>query len=237
MFKPMKTIMLVCILMGFASATLAIEPAELDNRVRTLTAKFEAFQQQPGKGIPAETLRAAHGIILLDRTKAGFLFAYQGGGGVAMVKDPTTQAWSPVAFLGASEASLGFQIGGEQDFYVILLMTPDAANALTNPNIEFGGEARGTAAGSSGGVEGKLPNAEQPVLVYADHEGLYGGAVIKGGAISPDDKDNRTYYGQYVSMRDVLFDHKVQPTGAASSLANVINSYSQDQERSKTAAK
>ena len=36
---------------------------------------------------PAETLRKAQGIILLDRTKAGFLFAYQGGGGVAMVKD------------------------------------------------------------------------------------------------------------------------------------------------------
>jgi lipid-binding SYLF domain-containing protein len=149
MFYPMKTTMLVCTVLAFASAALAIGPAELDNRIGTLTAKFEAFQQQPGRGIPAETLRAAQGIILLDRTKAGFLFAYQGGGGVALVRDAQTREWSPVAFLGASEASLGFQIGGEQDFYVILLMTTNATSALANPNIEFGGEARGTAGNSA----------------------------------------------------------------------------------------
>ena len=143
-------------IMGLASAALAIEPAALDNRIRELTGKFEVLQSQAGKAIPADVLRRAQGVILLDRTKAGFLFAYEGGGGVAMVRNAKTDTWSPAGFLGASEASLGFQIGGEQDFYVILLMSADANRILTEPNFKFGGEARGTAGDVSAGHAGKI---------------------------------------------------------------------------------
>jgi lipid-binding SYLF domain-containing protein len=224
----MKTIVLGLILLGFAGSILAIEPAALDNRVRALTAKFETMQAKPDKSIPPDVLSRARGIILLDRTKAGFLFAYQGGGGVAMVKDANAKPdkWSPVAFLGASEASLGFQIGGEQDFYVILLMSSDANRLLTEPNFTFGGEARGTAGNSSGGQEGKVSTVEQPYLVYSDRKGLYGGATIKGGAVTPDEKANFIYYGQSLTMRDILLNHKVEPTDSATDLAKSIAMYS-----------
>src|SRR6266576_3392778 len=72
------------------------------------------MQQKSDKRIPADLLRRAQGIILLDRTKAGFLFAFQGGVGVAMTKDPNTHQWSAPAFISANDASIGFQIGGEQ---------------------------------------------------------------------------------------------------------------------------
>jgi lipid-binding SYLF domain-containing protein len=222
----MKTKMIAFVLLGFASAALAIEPAELDNRIRMLTDKFDSFQHQPDKRIPAENLRRAKGIILLDRTKAGFLFAYQGGSGVAMVKDSKLDTWSPPAFLAANQASLGFQIGGEQHFYIILLMTTNAARMLIDKNFTFGGEARGTAGNNSSGVETTTP-ADQAVLVYDDRQGLYAGAAIKGGAITPDDDANHVYYGQYLGMWDILFGHKVQPTATASILANKILEYSQ----------
>src|SRR2546425_12454666 len=135
----MKTIALSLALLSFASSTFAIEKAELERRIHSLTSKFEALQQK--NPIPAENLRRAKGIVLLDRTKAGFLFAYQGGAGVAMVKDH--DKWSPAAFLSANEASLGFQVGSQQAFIVILLMDTNATRLLTEPSFEFGGEARG----------------------------------------------------------------------------------------------
>ncbi len=230
----MKTIILGFILLSFAQASLAIEQSELDNRVRTLTEKFEAFQHRPDKGVPPETLRKAQGIILLDRTKAGFLFAYQGGGGVAMVKDAMQDKWSPVAFLNANEASLGFQVGGEQNFYVILLMNTNATRLLVDPKFEFGGEARGTAGDDSSGVGGQVTQPEQSVIVYDDHKGLYGGASVKGGAVSPDDQANRIYYGQFFTMQDILFDHKVQPGPSAAKLADKISFYSHSAEGPKT---
>ena len=73
----------------------AVDQADLDKRIRTLTTKFEEMQAKPDKRIPAENLRKAQGIILLDRTKAGFIFAYQGGGGLAMVKDAKSGQLEP----------------------------------------------------------------------------------------------------------------------------------------------
>src|SRR6266446_5984506 len=222
----MKPMILGLILTCFAGSTFALDKQELDNRIRTLTARLDALQQKSGKSIPADYLSKAQGVILMERTKAGFLFAYQGGGGVALVKDPTTAKWSPVAFLSAQEASLGFQVGGQQSFFVILLMTADATRLLTEPNFEFGGEARGTAGNQTAGVAGTVTSSEQPVLVFDDRQGLYGGAAIKGGAISPDEEANRVYYAQYLTMKDILFENKVKPSEAAVELAGKIAEHS-----------
>ncbi len=218
-------------LLGFTATALAMDKVELDNRIRTLTAKFEALQQKPDKSIPAETLRKTKGIVLLDRTKAGFVFAYQGGSGLAMVKNANSEKWSPAAFLTANEASLGFQVGGQQSFIVILFMNTNSTHLLTEPNLQFGGEARGTAGDSSAGAEGNVAPRQPSVLVYDDRKGLYGGAAIKGGAIAPDETANLIYYEKAVTMSEILFENKVKPTESAAQLADKIA------ERSKVAQK
>jgi lipid-binding SYLF domain-containing protein len=195
----------------------------LDARIRKLTFKFTEMQRKPGKRIPADTLREARGIILLDRTKAGFLFSFQGGGGVAMTRDSQSGEWGPAAFLEASEASLGPQVGVQQSFLVILLMTSNATRMLAGPNFEFGGEARGTAGNSSAGVDGTITSEEVAVLVFEDRKGLFGGVALKGGALSPGTDANLAYYGQAVTMRDILSDQNVKPTESAVLLAQQIS--------------
>ena len=221
----MKVLMLSLLLFGFVRPVLAVDRAELDDRIRMLTGKFEALQAQPDKRIPADVLRKAQGIILLDTTKAGFMFAFQGGDGVAMVKDRWGN-WSPVAFLNRNEGSFGFQAGGEQNFYVILLMTTNATRVLLKPAIDFGAEAQGTAGDNSSRAEGKIVAPFQSVLVYDEHNGFYGGVAFKNGALVPNDNDNQVYYGQYVSMREILFDKKLEATPAAVHLAEKIKTSS-----------
>ena len=218
----MKAILAVALAVIFAAPALALDRAELDNRIILLTAKFDAMQRNPARSIPPETLRKAKGIILLDRTKAGFVFAYQGGSGVAMVRDDSTGGWSPVVFLTANEASLGFQVGGQQSFIVILLMNTNATQSLTEPKFQFGGEARGTAGNSTAGVEGNAVPEEPSVLVFDSRTGLFGGAAIKGGSVAPDTKANCIYYGQAITTSEILLDHKVKPTEPASALAKKI---------------
>ena len=221
----MKAMLLGLLLFGFVSPVWAVDRAELDDRVRMLTGKFEALQAQPDKRVPADVLRKAQGIILLDTTKAGFMFAFQGGNGVAMVKDKWGN-WSPVAFLNRNEGSFGFQAGGEQNFYVILLMNTNATRVLLKPAMDFGAEAQGTAGDTSAGAEGKIVSPFQSVLVYDEHNGFYGGVAFKNGALAPNENDNRVYYGQYVSMRDILFDKKLEATPAATNLAEKIKTWS-----------
>jgi len=218
----MKLLVTGLIFLGFALSGLAVDRADLDYRLRKFAIKFETMQAKVDKRIPAETLRKAQGVVMLDRTKAGFLFAYQGGGGVAMVRDPRTEQWSPAAFLCASEASLGLQIGGQQTFIVILLMNSNAVRILTEPTFKFGGEASGTAGNASGGTEGIISSVEQLVMVYSDTAGLYGGAALKGETISPDTDANLTYYAEPLTAKEILFDNKVKPTEAATELAQRI---------------
>lgn len=229
-FTRMKTLAIGLILLGFTTSTFAAGKAELDHRIRSLTAKFDSLQSKPDKRIPAEQLRKAQGIILLDRTKAGFIFAFQGGGGVALVKDAKSEKWGPAAFFSATEASLGFQIGGQQSFVVILLMDTNATRRLTESTFEFGGEARGTAGDASAGEEGKFSNKSLSVQVYADRKGLYGGAAIKGGDISPDGEANLIYYGQSLTTRDILFDKKVKPTEAVTELGKRLTEHSKEKK-------
>jgi lipid-binding SYLF domain-containing protein len=219
--EAMKKLLFNLFALVLVLSAVAADKPQLDNRIRKLTAKFAALQDNPDKRIPAEMLRQAQGIILLDRTKAGFIFAFQGGGGLAMVKYAKSEQWSPAAFLTASEASLGFQVGGQQSFIVILLMSTNATRFLTDGDIDFGGEARGTAGNSSVGAEGNIKSTPS-VLIYDDRHGLYGGAALKGGTISPDDNANTAYYGQYAPLKVILFDKKFKPSEVTKELVETI---------------
>ena len=63
------------------------------------------------------------------------------------------------------------------------------------------------------------------MVIYDDREGLFGGAAIKGGAISPDHDANRVYYGESANMQEILFDKKFKPTESAKTLAGKIDQY------------
>jgi SH3 domain-containing YSC84-like protein 1 len=220
--KLLTTLLLVSFCWGAA----AVEKTELDRRAQMMLVKFESLQSKPDKHIPPEVLRKAKGIILLDRTKAGFIFAYQGGSGIAMVKDKKGQ-WSPLAFMKADEASLGFQVGGQQSFFAILLMNEQSAKSLiAQAAFEFGGEARGTAGSTSAGQEADLEDIPRSVMIYDERSGLFGGAAIKGGAIHPDYDANRVYYGPAATMQGILLNHKYKPTEPAAQLAAKIREYS-----------
>lgn len=217
---------LVLLLMGVSCAAVALDKPQLEQQAQRLLVKFQSLQDKPGKRVPADVLAKAKGVILLDRTKAGFVFAYQGGGGIAIAKDKKGN-WGPISFMQASEASLGFQIGGQKSFLVILLMTDESVRSLVaDSDFEFGGEARGTAGDATSGAEGTVSSLERSVIIYDDRQGLYGGAAIKGGALSPNHDANLAYYGEPVTVKDILFENKVKPTGTALKLGEKLTQHS-----------
>jgi SH3 domain-containing YSC84-like protein 1 len=222
----MKRYLALCLMVACAYSAAAIDKADLDARIRKIGSKLELLQSKPDKQIPADKLGKAKGIVLLDRTKAGFLFAYQGGAGVALVRDAKSGAWSAPAFYKANEASLGFQVGGQQSFVVILLMNTNVLSRLTNSKFDFGGEASGTAGDAAAKEEGTLAGDEKLMLVYSDTGGLYGGVAVKGGALTPDSDANTTYYNDFLSPRDILFDNKAKPSKIAQDLARKLDEYS-----------
>jgi len=208
------------LLFALALPGFAQSKAELDNRVRKLMAQFETLQNNTEARIPAENLKKAHGVIIMERTKGGLIVGYEQGFGIAMVRNKGD--WSPMAFVSSHEGSFGAQIGGKSTFSVILLMTESARDWLMDPKVNFGGEAGGTGGDSSAGV-GESFTKEPPFRVYGESKGVYGGATIKGGSIAANDKANEIYYGQFYSMKDILFDKKVKASDTATEFAKKLD--------------
>jgi lipid-binding SYLF domain-containing protein len=215
----MRRYILTMLVVGLAATTLAQTKSELDDRVRKLMAQFDSLQANTEARIPAEKLVKATGVVVMDRTKGGLVFGYEQGFGVAMVKNKGE--WSPFSFMNSHEGSFGAQIGGKSTFCVILLMTEAARDRLTASKVDWGGEAGGTGGSSSGGV-GDNFTEEPPMLVFGESKGLYGGAAIKGGSVAADDKANQKYYGQFYSIKDILFEKKVKPSETATDFAKKL---------------
>jgi lipid-binding SYLF domain-containing protein len=215
----MRRYILTILVLGLAATTFAQSKSELDDRVRKLMAQFDSLQANTEACIPTQKLQKATGVIVMERTKGGLVFGYEQGFGVAMVKNKGE--WSPFSFMNSHEGSFGAQIGGKSTFCVILLMTEAARDRLIASKVDFGGEAGGTGGSSSGGV-GDTFTEEPPMRVYGESKGLYGGATIKGGSVAADDKANQTYYGQFYSIKDILFENKVKPSETATDFVKKI---------------
>ena len=233
----MKNIFIGLLLLNLARPAFAVDQAQLDTRIRELTGKFTALQEKPEKRIPADKLRSAQGIVLLDCTKGGLMIGYQSGRGLAMTKDPKTGEWSAPAFLKSGETSFGLQLGGQRTFVVMLLMNTNATRVLTDAEIDFGGEARGTAGRRSVGTEGQMTPVERAVQVYDDRGGVYGGLAIKGGTISADDAANRAYYDKSLSLTDILLEQKARPSASAKVLGERIAQFSKEAATEKSTGK
>jgi lipid-binding SYLF domain-containing protein len=125
-----------------------------------------------------------------------------------------------------NEGSFGFQAGGERSFFVILLMDTNATSGLLKPAFEFSGGAQGTAGNNSGKAEDRFVSPLQSVMIYDDRDGFYGGVSLRTGKLAPADDDNQVYYGQAVTMNDILFGKKLEQTPAAAQLAQKLKNYS-----------
>lgn len=187
--------------MGLAGSAFAVDKAELDKDLQTLAEKFTAMQQNPNTRVPAEQLAEAKGIVLLDRTGGAFIIGGHSGRGVALTRNPQGQ-WSQPSFVESGGMSLGPQIGGTKDFFVMLANTPAAADTLEQSSTDFGAAASATGGSSHAGTQANLESS--PVVVYSLNKGLYAGASLKGGSMKEDTDANEVYYGRPVSAQDVF---------------------------------
>lgn len=218
----MKTILLGIMIMGLAGSAFAVDKSELEQRMQTITDKFTAMQQNPATAVPANQLASAKGIVLLDRTGGALIVGVNSGYGVALMKDKAGN-WSQPSFVSTGGASLGAQIGGNKDFFVVLAMTPEAADTLKQSSMDFGAEASAVGGTQSTGAESNFKSS--PVKVYSQRNGLYAGASIKGGTVKEDADANQVFYGRAVSPEDV-FSAQVEPTPMGNILIKEIDQFS-----------
>lgn len=197
--------------------------ASVITQLDSCEAILQEMQGNVKTAIPAEVLQRAKGIIIVNQFQGGFIFGIKDGYGVALVRRPNGQ-WSVPAFLKAGEFSIGLQAGAKAINAVYVLMDDDTARLLFRNRMNLGVDAKAVAgirASERESVSKALPG-DANVLVYSAQEGLYLGATIKTGYLSPNQKANELFYNATHRMPELLYSDWVTPPQEARFLMDYV---------------
>jgi lipid-binding SYLF domain-containing protein len=198
------------------------EPDRLTARIETCEAILREFQADTALAIPAEILREARAIVIVNQVKGGLILGLQYGYGVVLARRDDG-SWSLPAFIKAGEASLGLQLGGQRAETIYVLMDQTTVRLLFDGRVNFGVDARAIAGPRT--YEAEMVNKDiltTPVLVYGRNQGLYAGATIKTGWIDRNDSANQDYYQTAKPLPELLHDDATPPPPAVRPLIDYV---------------
>jgi SH3 domain-containing YSC84-like protein 1 len=213
---------------GVLSAEPTTPRATLVEHLDSCEAILQDLQGNFKTAIPTDVLRRAKGIVIVNQFQAGFIFGIKDGYAIAMARRPNGK-WSVPAFLRTGEISLGLQAGGKSVTAVYLLMDEAAARLLFKNKFNLGAEAKANAGVRAAERESVTSSikTESNVLVYTSSEGLYLGATIKTGYMSPDNEANRIFYNSTHRVPELLFSDWVTPPDEARFIMDYVTRLTQ----------
>jgi lipid-binding SYLF domain-containing protein len=180
-------------------------------------------------GISHPLLNKAYCVIVLPSVKkGGFILAAQYGRGIMTCRSGNNfdGPWSAPIMMQSSGGSIGFQIGGQETDFVILVMNDKGARAVMNGKAKLGSDAS-VAAGPVGRTAEASTNASMgaEMLSYSRSQGVFAGVSLSGASLGPDDDSNQQIYGQPISGR-AIFAGGVDAPPAASMLLSTLKAAS-----------
>lgn len=205
---------------GFTVTAAAAETSEtsaaqvvVNDAVETLR-NFESDSKQAWF---RENVSKARGLFIVPRLgKGGFIFAGSGGRGLVVIRDDAGN-WSQPAFYTVGSASIGLQAGAQESEVIYLVMSDAGMSALMGTKFQLGVD--GTITTGPIGVGAQAATTD--MLAFSRGVGLFGGISAEGTVIHPDYKRNQAYYGQPVSVSEILLRHAVQNADASQLVATV----------------
>jgi lipid-binding SYLF domain-containing protein len=217
-------------LTAFAAALPAatISRKSVVEHLDSCEAILQDMQGNVKTAIPADILRRAKGLVIVNQFQAGFFLGIKDGYAVALVRRPNGK-WSVPAFLKAGELSLGLQVGGKSINAVYIIMDDNTTALLLKNRLNLGAEAKAVAgirAAEREAVNSPLPG-EANVLIYSNIEGLYVGAALKTGYMSPNEEANRLFYSTSHRMPELLFSDWVTPPVEANFIMDYVTRLTQ----------
>lgn len=163
----------------------------------------------------AARLRNARAVVICPQLfRAGFIFGGEGGACVLVGRDGAG-SWSSPAFYGIGSGSVGLQAGLQDSQVMIMVMNDRALNALLSSQFTLGADASLSVATVGGGVGAGTTTAVGADLVtYTRARGLFAGITLEGSVLSTREEQNRAYYGQPASARQIVVDMAAHNPGA-----------------------
>lgn len=180
--------------------------------------------------IPQDLLDKAECVVVLPSVKKlaiGIGGNYGRGVMTCRTGKSFTGHWSAPAMYALEGANIGFQLGGQETDFVLLVMNPRGASSLMKSKVKLGADAAAAA-----GPKGRDAQAATDVVMraeilsYSRSRGLFAGISLEGTTLRSDGGANRNLYGQDLTARDIVRLGKVKAPASAARLLEVLNKHS-----------
>ena len=124
-------------------------------------------------------------------------------------------------------ASIGFQLGGQETDYVLLVMNDRGAESVLTSKVKLGADAS-AAAGPKGRTAGASTDIvmRAEILTYSRARGLFAGVSLEGSTLRSDGDANVNVYGKKLSATEIVRARAVTPTAEGQKLLDILGSRS-----------
>jgi lipid-binding SYLF domain-containing protein len=183
---------------------------EVGDRVVASAVVLKEVADIPEKGIPRDLLDKCTCVAVVpSMKKGGFIFGAKYGKGVIACRTNAGDGpWSAPSMIQLAGGSFGLQIGAQAVDVVLVIMNLSGLESMLDSQFTLGGDAS-IAAGPVGRSAGAETDAwmTAKILAYSRSRGLFGGLIVTGGTLRPDNDANHVLYGKDIVPREILL-HK-----------------------------
>jgi lipid-binding SYLF domain-containing protein len=127
--------------------------------------------------------------------------------------------WGTPAIVLLEGSSAESQLSGSVTDFVLLLMSPRAAEHLLNSKVKLGADASAAVGpiGSTTKMDTDIA-VRVEILSYSRARGLLAGTSLGGSTLRPDNAADKSLYRQELSAKDILFNRTISVPDCAKTL-------------------
>ncbi|KAJ5665070.1 uncharacterized protein N7477_007518 [Penicillium maclennaniae] len=167
-------------------------------------------KQRVIKKIPTKVIQNAKGLAIFTTMRTGLWISGSGGSGVLLARIPETGEWSPPSGIMLHTAGIGFLAGVDIYDCVVVINTYEALEAFKRVRCTLGGEVSAAA------------GLWAPIWTYMKSKGLYAGVAVDGTIIIERTDENEKFYGERISVTDILAGKVRHPPDGIKTLHQTI---------------
>ncbi|KAJ5908404.1 hypothetical protein N7495_001086 [Penicillium taxi] len=181
---------------------------------------------------PKGNQRNAKGICIFTTMRTGLWVSGSGGSGVLLARIPETGEWSPPSGIMLHTAGIGFLAGIDIYDCVVIINTYKALEAFKKVRCTLGGEVSVAAGpvGLGGTMDSELHARQAPIWTYMKSKGLYAGVAVDGTIIIERTDENERFYGERISVQDILAGKVRHPPYEIKTLIQTIKAAQGDRD-------
>ncbi|HEX2113822.1 MAG TPA: lipid-binding SYLF domain-containing protein [Alphaproteobacteria bacterium] len=209
---------LQCILV-LAVGLLAAPPAMAQQAEQEIVDKarlaLEHLRNDPDHPTLNNVLARAKAVLIIPSLlKAGFILGGEGGSGVLLARGASGE-WSAPAFYTLASGSIGLQIGAQDAEVLFAVMTDKGLKQVIQSQFKLGADASIAVGPKGGGVEASTTLAMgADIYAFSRARGAFAGGSFEGSFIKAREEWNKNYYGQMLSVEDIVLHNKASNPAA-----------------------